>query len=145
MGAWGYSPYQSDEGMDYFDEFLDSENKIIYLEDKMDNLLQIPFEEVGYHADDALISAEMIVGSKGYLSQFFYGEHYFEDREKPDFEELGKMVNKDLIEKAIKAVDRVLLYEKDNHEEWHEEDFGDREKEVLTIKARLELSLTSFH
>jgi hypothetical protein len=145
MGAWGYSPFDSDEGMDSFDEFINSDNKVVYLENQINNLLQVPFEEIGDYADDALISAEMITGAKGHLSKSFYGEDYFEDNEtqKPDFEELGKIIDKKLIEKAIKVVERIVLYTNENNEEWDEEDIGDWEKEMLDIKTRLQLSLAS--
>lgn len=146
MGAWGPTAFDSDEGMDWFDEFCDGGQQLREIERAFADVIGADqFIDYDY-CMGALVAAEIIAAAKGKPSEAFPEDEYFETGDelghtihKPDLQVISNYIDMTLIGSANVAVEKLLTsLHSEVRQLWEEsEDFEEWKAYMEDLKIRL--------
>ena len=77
MGAWGEKTFESDSALDYFHDFCESNQDIVFLETAFETIINNNYYLDADDCSDALAAGEILAYLKGNQSSDFPSEEHF--------------------------------------------------------------------
>lgn len=116
MGTWGTTAFEDDTAMEFYDDYCSSEQSAKELESCLDKILTTQYNMTkllmeGYMEPvQALVYAEIIAASIGKPIDTFPDDEYHKEMETPkiDLNKLNGQINRDIKDKAIKALTKIV-------------------------------------